>query len=110
MATATSRVRSEEELLPDDGVTPLAAGVSPPTYETSRGAQPPSSATERVADAAQSAAQSVKRGVERVGALIREGDPTTWRTEIESAIRRRPIGTVLVGASIGFLAARALRR
>lgn len=48
--------------------------------------------------------------LEHGGQYLQESTPNDMRVDLEDTMRRRPIATLLVGAGIGFLIARALRR
>lgn len=50
------------------------------------------------------------QALEHGGQYLQESSPTDVRMDLEDVMRRRPIATLLVGAGIGFLIARALRR
>lgn len=50
------------------------------------------------------------QALEHGGQYLQESTPTDVRMDLEDVMRRRPITTLLVGAGIGFLIARALRR
>jgi ElaB/YqjD/DUF883 family membrane-anchored ribosome-binding protein len=48
--------------------------------------------------------------LEQSGLYLQESTPTDVRMDLEDVMRKRPLTTLLVGAGIGFLIARALRR
>lgn len=48
--------------------------------------------------------------LEQSGLYLQESTPTDVRMDLEDVMRKRPVTTLLVGAGIGFLIARALRR
>lgn len=50
------------------------------------------------------------QALEHGGQYLQESTPNDMRMDLEDTMRRRPITTLLVGAGIGFLIARALRR
>lgn len=50
------------------------------------------------------------QALERGGLYLQESTPTDVRMDLEDAMRRRPIATLLIGAGIGFMLARMLRR
>lgn len=50
------------------------------------------------------------QALEHGGQYLQESSPSDVRMDLEDVMRRRPITTLLVGAGIGFLIARALRR
>jgi ElaB/YqjD/DUF883 family membrane-anchored ribosome-binding protein len=49
------------------------------------------------------------QALEHGGQYLQESTPTDVRMDLEDVMRRRPLTTLLVGAGIGFLIARALR-
>lgn len=49
------------------------------------------------------------QALEHGGQYLQESTPTDVRMDLEDVMRRRPIATLLVGAGLGFLIARALR-
>jgi len=49
------------------------------------------------------------QALEHSGQYLQESTPTDVRMDLEDVMRRRPLTTLLVGAGIGFLIARALR-
>ncbi len=50
------------------------------------------------------------QALEHSGQYLQESTPTDVRMDLEDVMRRRPLTTLLVGAGLGFLIARALRR
>jgi ElaB/YqjD/DUF883 family membrane-anchored ribosome-binding protein len=50
------------------------------------------------------------QALEQSGLYLQESTPTDVRMDLEDVMRKRPIATLLVGAGLGFLIARALRR
>ena len=50
------------------------------------------------------------QALEHGGQYLQESTPTDVRMDLEDVMRRRPLTTLLVGAGLGFLIARALRR
>jgi ElaB/YqjD/DUF883 family membrane-anchored ribosome-binding protein len=50
------------------------------------------------------------QALEHGGQYLQESTPGDVRMDLEDVMRRRPVATLLVGAGIGFLIARALRR
>lgn len=48
--------------------------------------------------------------LEQSGLYLQESTPTDVRMDLEDVMRKRPVTTLLVGAGVGFLIARALRR
>jgi ElaB/YqjD/DUF883 family membrane-anchored ribosome-binding protein len=48
--------------------------------------------------------------LEQGGLYLQESTPTDVRMDLEDVMRKRPLTTLLVGAGIGFLIARALRK
>jgi ElaB/YqjD/DUF883 family membrane-anchored ribosome-binding protein len=48
--------------------------------------------------------------LDRSGSYLQETDVRTLQSDLEDLIRRRPLESLLIGAGVGFLLARGLRR
>lgn len=85
-------------------------GFSEASRQVREAANQARSAAKSAAGAISDKADSLMRGMEKAKDQILEGDVSSVRADLESMIRERPLAALLVGASIGYVLAKMMRR